>query len=96
MDRYQTPSESAQNELMSHLKRLFSDHFEEENIFPGQIVNINYQQSKGEWSASVTLNYQRATDYRVDTHSAHFTYKTRSSVNGREMYWYCDRGLPGD
>lgn len=93
--QYVEPEDGIKDELIGTIHRLFKRHFEEWNIHPRRL-GITYHLSKGEWTASVQLNWQRKPDFKDGTHHAIFAYVRRDPPNGRERYWYCSSGLPND
>lgn len=95
VSQYDEPDASIKKELVVAIKRIFSDHFRDTNIHP-RPLGINYQREGGVWTATVSLNWQRGGDFRYGTNTAVFEYLLRDSPHGRDRYWYCKSGLPGD
>lgn len=93
--QYEEPGSSVQEELVATVQGMFSSFFDASNIHPHRLV-INYRRSGAVWTASVTLHWQRASDFKFGQHQAHFEYVLREPPHGRDRYWHCTAGLPGN
>ena len=85
-----TPPPEVHKKLMDELKRLFPAHFADANIYPVGKTDVDYSYNAGETKAFVTMNWQRASDFKTGSKTAVFTYKQRRTNTGLEDYWYCD------
>lgn len=93
--KYVEPDNDIKDALIATIHRIFKGHFEEWNIHPIPL-GITYRSNKGEWTASIELNWQRKPDYKTGSHLANFEYVRRDPPHGRERYWYCSSGLPNN
>ena len=89
------PAQDVQDELDGYLRRVFKDYFAETNIHPHPVY-VSYDNKGGKVTATVTLRWQRTSDYKDGQHTALFSHQEIRTENGRKYEWYCTFGLPGD
>lgn len=93
MKKFFEPTQDARDELDVYLRRIFPGYFDERNIHPHPVY-VSYDNRGGKVTATVTLRWQRKSDYKDGQHTANFDYQETHTKNGREYHWYCTSGLP--